>query len=396
MFSPSSPVDAAREAQLAACTSVLAGDAMQSDLGSAWSGRSLEALRGAGLLSMALPLQHGGGGADAASCALVAAELGRHCATTAVAFCSHAAPLLWMAAGGEAAQQALHAPRIQQGLLYAQALSDAGESVPGRRPPGVLARKVEGGYRLHGRKPGVPLAGIADHHLLLCTLDRPGATPRDTLLLAVSAGLPGTAVDRSHPPMGLRGLALGDLVLQDVFVPDAETLLPVGAAASVAWRRPDLLLLLLAPLMGIAQGAYDATLGCLRGAAARHGTGLPALPRAGSHVHHTVARMKLLLEQARALWMSAVLGASADPDPEARQALLAACHTVADHCLALCGMALQACGLPGQERGMPLERLLRDAHSLCAWLPWSLEGSLEQLGRECLAPDKDAREPDVL
>lgn len=399
-----------RLAQLAPCMVVLAAEAPLTDQVGALSARSLHALREAGLWQLALPARLGGGAADFATCALVAAELGRHCASTAMAFCAHAAPLLWMGAMEGVTEgavdlspeqrsvhpehEAQHARRVvQQGAVYAQALSDPTACASGATSHSVLARKVEGGYRLNGRKSAVALVGVADYHVLLCTLDRPGATLHDTLLLAVAVDLPGVALDRVHAPTGLRGLAAGALVLRDVFVPEAERLLPPGVVAEVAGRCPHLHLLASAPLLGIAQGAYDATLECLQGGgAAAHG---PA-PRRDNHALHTVARMKLLLEQARAVWLSAVMHAQDTPAQDMHGALLVACHAVAHHTLSICSLALQASGVPGQDRACPLERMLRDAHSLCAWLPWSLESSLERLGRECLATPGRMREPDVL
>ncbi|MBX3224404.1 MAG: hypothetical protein KF795_28065, partial [Labilithrix sp.] len=70
-----------------------------------------------------------------------------------------------------------------------------GAAAAGAAPWGTVARKVEGGYLVSGRKIFASLAGAADWYAVLCTLERPGregrGSRRDALYLAVPAGAPG-------------------------------------------------------------------------------------------------------------------------------------------------------------------------------------------------------------
>src|SRR5215470_12055380 len=52
-------------------------------------------LREAGLLGVCVPERHGGMGADYATYALLAAEMGRHCGATALTFNMHVCSTLW-------------------------------------------------------------------------------------------------------------------------------------------------------------------------------------------------------------------------------------------------------------------------------------------------------------
>ena len=144
-------------------------------------------LRQAGLLALCVPRSHGGLDADFATYALVVAELGRHCAATALSFNMHAsacmgagfiADLLDMSPAQRADHErhrALHFERIvSEGKLYAQPFSEGGAAAAGKAPWSTLARKVDGGYRINGRKIFASLSGAADYYGVLCTLDRPG------------------------------------------------------------------------------------------------------------------------------------------------------------------------------------------------------------------------------
>ena len=164
-----------------------------------------EDLREAGLLGICVPRAHGGLGADFATYALVAAELGRHCGATALSFNMHVSASLWMGPVADAldmtdaqrrehdTHRALHGERMaRQGLVYSQPFSEGGAAAAGKAPWGTVARKVEGGYVVNGRKIFASRADAAQMHGVLCTLDRPGATLRDSLYLAIPARRPGS------------------------------------------------------------------------------------------------------------------------------------------------------------------------------------------------------------
>ena len=55
-------------------------------------------LRAAGLLGICVPAAHGGLGADFTTYVMVAAELGRHCGSTALSFNMHVCSTLWAGA----------------------------------------------------------------------------------------------------------------------------------------------------------------------------------------------------------------------------------------------------------------------------------------------------------
>lgn len=372
----------------------LAPRAARHDREASFPFENFDDLRQAGLLSLCVPASHGGLDADFATYALVVAELGRHCAATALSFNMHAsacmgagfiADQLDMSAAeraGHERHRALHFERIvRQGKLYAQPFSEGGAAAAGKAPWSTVARKVDGGYRINGRKIFASLSGAADYYGVLCSLDRPGATLRDTLYLAVPGDAPGLEVCGDWDPLGMRGTVSRNLLLRDVFVPDSARLLPEGLYHQATLRFPHMFTTLTPSYMGIAQAAYDFTVQYLRAE-------LPGMSPVKRRMYPTkqaaVAEMRIKLEQTRALFLQCVREAGIDPDEDTRQRLYAAHFTVMENANAICALALRTCGGQAMLKSLPLERLYRDSRCGSLMLPWTAELCLDRLGRECL------------
>lgn len=358
-------------------------------------------LRQAGLLALCVPAGHGGHGADFATYALVVAELGRHCAATALSFNMHASACLGAGLvadqldmspaqrGEHERHRALHfAQIVGGGKVYAQPFSEGGAAAAGKAAWATRARKVEGGYRIDGRKIFASLSGAADYYGLLCTLDKPGATQRDALYLAVPAASPGVSVCGEWDPLGMRGTVSRNLLLQDVFVPDSARVLPEGLYYQATQRFPHMFTTLSPTYMGIAQAAYDFTVQYLRAE-------LPGMSPVKRRMYPTkqnaVAEMRIKLELTRALFLQSIREARIDPDDDTRQRLYAAHFSVMENANAVCTLALRTCGGQAMLKSLPLERLYRDSRCGSLMLPWTAELCLDRLGRECLyaGPESD-------
>ena len=206
-------------------------------------------LRQAGLLALCVPRAYGGLDGDFATYALVVAEMGRHCGATALSFNMHASACMGagLIADGltmTAAQRSEHeqhrqlhfAHIVEGGKLYAQPFSEGGAAAAGKAAWSTVAHKVDGGYRINGRKIFASLSGAADFYGVLCTLDMPGAGPRDTLYLAVPAEAEGLNIVGDWDPLGMRGTVSRNLLLQDVLrsrqrTADARRPVPPGQPA---------------------------------------------------------------------------------------------------------------------------------------------------------------------
>lgn len=353
-----------------------------------------EDLRQAGLLTICVPKAYGGLGADFATYVMVAAEIGRHCGATALSYNMHVCSTMWAGFIADAldmtpeqradheANRTIHFRNIVEGgKVYSQPFSEGGAAAAGKAPWGTLAKPVDGGYVISGKKIFASLAGAADFYGVLCTLDKPGATQKDSLYLAVPADAPGVSVVGDWDPLGMRGTVSRTLLLNEVFVPHSARLIPEGLYWQSAARYPHMFATLSPTYMGIAQAAYDFTVAYLRAE-------VPGMPPVKRRMYPTkqiaVAEMRIKLEQTRALFLQNARDARVDPDKDTRMRLFAAHYTIMENANALAALAIRTCGGQSMLKTLPLERMYRDSRCGSLMLPWTAELCLDRLGRECL------------
>ena len=363
-------------------------------------------LREAGLLKICVPEQYGGWGADFATYVMTAAEIGRHCGATALTLNMHVSSTMWTGfiaddldmtpeqRANHEQHRAMHYKRVvEEGKIYSQPFSEGGAAAAGKAPFGTLARRVEGGYIVNGKKIFASLAGAADYYGILCTLDKPGATQRDSLYLAIDKNLPGVTVTGDWDPLGMRGTVSRNLIFKDVFVPDMERLIPEGLYAQAAMRWPHMFATLSPTYMGICQAAYDFTIQYLRGE-------VPNMPPVKRRMYPTkqiaVAEMKVKLEQTRAIFLQNARAARVDPSKEIRLGLYAAHYTIMENANDICRLAVRTCGGQSMLKTLPLERMYRDSRCGSLMLPWTAELCIDRLGRECLYEAGERDEADAL
>ena len=351
-------------------------------------------LREAGLLKICVPSAYGGLGADFATYVMVAAEIGRHCGSTALSYNMHVCSCMWSGfiadaldmtpeqrADHEANRREHYRNIVEHGKVYSQPFSEGGAAAAGKAPWGTLAAKVDGGYVVNGKKIFASLAGAADFYGVLCTVDKPGATQRDSLYLAVPADAAGVSVVGDWDPLGMRGTDSRTLLLKDVFVPDSARLMPEGLYFQAAQRFPHMFATLSPTYMGIAQASYDFTVQYLRAE-------VPGMPPVKRRMYPTkqiaVADMRIKLEQTRALFLQNARDARVDPDKDTRMRLYAAHYTIMENANALAALAIRTCGGQSMLKSLPLERLYRDSRCGSLMLPWTAELCVDRLGRECL------------
>ena len=351
-------------------------------------------LRRAGLLGLCVPERFGGKGADLRSYAIVSATLGKYCGATALTFNMHACSTLWPGILADdldlTAEQRLEHERhravhfervVKQGAVYAQPFSEGSAAAAGKAPFGTLAAKVDGGWRINGRKIFASLAGAADYYGVLCTEDKPSRTLRDTLYLAVPGSAPGLTISGDWDPLGMRGTVSRTLLFEDVFVADDAQMMPRGVYFQAASRWPHMFTTLAPTYLGIAIAAYAFTVGYLRGEV----EGVPPVKRRMYPTKQiAVAEMLVKLEQTRALFLRMLEDARVDPPKDARLRAYAAQFTIMENANDLCRLAIRTCGGQSMLKSLPLERLYRDSRCGALMLPWTAELCLDRIGREAL------------
>ncbi|PSB16094.1 acyl-CoA dehydrogenase [filamentous cyanobacterium CCP2] len=178
-------------------------------------------LKAAGLVTAGVPAELGGGGASYTDLCAVLRILGYHSSSTALAFSMHTHQVMiptWRWHNQNAPVDGLlRRIAAEQLILLSSGGSDWLQSAG-------TATKVDGGFLINARKVFASGAPIADLLMTSAVYDDPdkGAT---VLHFAVPMKAQGVAIESTWQAMGMRGTGSHDVVLSDVFVPDAAVAL---------------------------------------------------------------------------------------------------------------------------------------------------------------------------
>lgn len=348
-------------------------------------------LRDAGFLGLCIPERFGGMGADFATYALVAEELGRHCGSTALTFNMHTATCLL---AGPIADQLELSPADQQLLdtrrtamfadilenhtIHAQPFSE-GLSSGATSGIATTATPVEGGYLVNGRKIFASLAEAAAVHNVICLV--PGDDR--VRLMGVPADADGVTVTGDWDPLGMRGTVSKTLIFEDAFVPKANEWIPPGMFDQMATGFPYFYMTLSFAFLGLMRAVVDFTGSYIRG-------DMGGSSRADNPQKQVLwAQMNIQYHQTQALTYRVLQNVEASPNPADVQRAWAAMVTTMEGAPELASMAIRACGGRSLLRPLALERLYRDARCGATMLPWSVEVCLDRLGRYGLADEGD-------
>lgn len=212
----------------------------------------------------------------------------------------------------------------------------------------------EEGYRLNGTKTFVTNAPIADLAIVFAST-APEKGSWGISAFVVETGTPGFTVSKNIEKMGLRTAPMGELVLQDCFVPTANRLGPEGIGAhifnsSMEWER--------ACILGAHVGAMERQLEeCIKYVRTRKQFGQPI--GKFQSISNRIAEMKVRLETARLLlYKTAWLKKAGKPaQMEAAMAKLYLSEVFAESSMD----AIRIHGGYGYTTEFEVERDLRDA-----------------------------------
>ncbi len=363
-------------------------------------------LRDAGFLALCVPEEYGGLGADLETYCLVSEQLAQGNASTALSYNMHCLTMLMMgemadahemSEGKRARHTELRARHfrevVEENVYYGQPHSEPVEegetdkvfTVGGRRF-GTIADKVDGGYRLNGRKFFVSLSGAADYFATPAILNVDGAFIERTLYLKVPREAEGVTFSGDWDPIGMRATVSRDMVLKDVFVPDDGEILPPGVFGGLYLNSAHGPLLFSATFLGIMQAAYSYTLDYLTGGA----KGAPSKSSVGPVMGNSIADMLFKVEAARALYLRSVSEAKLTPNHEIRQRARAAHVMVQRTVVEVAQEAIRVCGGRALLKQFPLERFLRDAQAASVMRPWTREIATEAAWESALRQARKA------
>ena len=334
---------------VATLASAFAARAAQLDEDGEFVAESYAELKASGLFAAAVPQELGGLGLTLAELCEMLRTLARSCPSTALAFAMHTHQVA-INAWRWRQQKAPVAPMLEkvarEGMVIVSTgggdwLDSSGDAVP-----------AEGGFRVTARKAfasGSPAGSVASTSAIV----RDGKSPAEVIHFMVPMAAKGVSIAPTWRTMGMRSTASHDLVLEDVFVPDA----------AVGIRRPQgkwhvlfhLVCMLAQPIVygvyvGVAEAARERALALVR------------KRRPDEHLLHAVGELENRLESARiahADWVA--FSSGAQPGPATTSKAMINRTLVGRGVLDTVDAAMEVAGGAGFFRANGLERLFRDA-----------------------------------
>ncbi len=308
----------------------------------------------AGLMGLTIPKAYGGPGASILDVLLVVEEIARVCGVTArIVVEGNLGVVGALTAYGTETQKRRYFPWVLEGEKPAIAITEP-EAGSAATDLATRADEAPEGYTLHGEKRWITGAGTSRLYLVYCRMSgAPGA-----------AGIGGVFVERETAgfrigerdrTMGLRGIPEGRLHFDGCRVPKDNVL--VGA--------PDGFKKLMRAYNGQRLGAATVALGLAQGAyelAMAYATRRRQFGRAIGDfqgIRWKLADMAIRLDAARLLIHRAAANAG-HGFPDALEAAKAKTFA-AEMAQEVTSQALQIHGAAGYGRGLPLERMVRDA-----------------------------------
>ncbi|HZB72445.1 MAG TPA: acyl-CoA dehydrogenase family protein, partial [Acidimicrobiales bacterium] len=335
-------------------------------------------LRAAGLLALAVPAELGGSGATVRQVAMVQRELAHHCGSTSLATSMHqhvTAFTAWRFRRGMPGAEATLRRVADEGIVL---VSTGGGDFT--HPKGE-ARKVDGGYRVSGRKQFASQSSFGDVLSTMFVYEDP-EQGRRVLNMAVPVRAEGVAVLDNWDTLGMRGTASNDVVLEDVFVPDDKVLAnrpygvfdpPLQVIASIAMP------IISAVYLGVAEAAYEAAV-----EVAMRKADDPVVQRQVGLMAHRLKVASWALD-------GALDEIGDDPDPSMHRFSVAmtAKREIALAGIEVCDLAVEVAGGPAFFRGSTIERCYRDIRA-ATFHPLRPEQTLVHGGRLALGLPVDS------
>ena len=310
---------------------------------------SFDLLRERGITGMLVPADLGGGGATHGELCDVLRILGQSCGATAVTLSMHShlvALQVWRSKHGQDAEKILRRVAGERIILVSTGAADWLES-NGR------AERVEGGYRVSGRK--APSSGAPVGDVLVTSFPIETDGQRQVIHCAVPFAADGVSIDETWDTLGLRATGSHTVVLDDVFVPDAAVSLVRPAGWHPIWNAilGVALPLIMSAYVGIAEAAAGLALEQARSKAEQPHIA-PLVGEMGNALttaQDAVNAMIATADDLRFANTDAIGASMLTRKSIAAEALVTAVHKAVD-----------VAGGAGYSRHLPLERHFRDIH----------------------------------
>jgi len=320
------------------------------------------ALREAGFYGLNVPAELGGGGVGLLGWSLAAEELAQGCASTALSFNMHLSvvgPMMESPLVPRATKERLAKMVVGEGKLIGGNFSEPTTSgLVGTPVPLTQARKVDGGYRITGRKAFASMITVADYVMVLARPEE-DPSPAAAMFVLVPPDASGRRVDHVWDTLGMRATRSDSMTLEDCWVPEESLLLRVEDVLPFRRDGANWFWASYTPVyLGIGVAAYRAISETVKG---RTPPGFTQSLAYHPDVRRHVGEMSVDLEAARLLThYSAWLSDTQGPTPETLSALYRAKYFVGEAVTRVTRTAMTLGGAHALFKTSPLERFFRD------------------------------------
>ena len=372
---------------------------------------AIDAMKASGFTKAPLPEEHGGLGLTSVHDLMIGMNrLARADASLAIAVNMHfttawATNRLWRGAveAGDDEQQASMEGFF--GMMGAGMITMANATEPGTdlSSPFTEVEKVEGGWKINGRKIFSTLSPVADV-FLVSIRERVEGGPDQGGFAIVFRGTPGQQINDDWDALGMRGSGSGSVAYEDCVTPDGLRLpgepwgentalgLIIGSAGNSG---------LVASMLGIAEGAAAHVIELARtrkkGPEGRRIAERYGIQHATAEMYAAIATSRALLDRVGRLLDEGLVdrpvAAPTMEDLHALNAEFQAAKLVANRCaIDAVDKALQISGGQGYMTASPLSRAYRDVRAGPFMQIYSPNEAYEYVGKVALglAPDVDA------
>ncbi len=218
----------------------------------------------------------------------------------------------------------------------------------------TVARLEGDNYIINGEKMFITNAGHADIYIVFAMTDKEKRSKGISAFI-VEKDFKGFSVGEKLKKMGIRGSATAKLYFNDCIVPKENLLGEVGQGFSIAMNTLDGGRIgIAAQAIGIAQGAFDHAVKYMK---ERKQFNKPLADFQG--LQWMIADMAVKIEAAKLLTYKAAC-AKDQNEPYSAQAAMAKLYA-SETAMSVTTLAVQIFGGIGYLRGMPIERMMRDA-----------------------------------
>ncbi|HEY6632152.1 MAG TPA: acyl-CoA dehydrogenase family protein [Rhizobiaceae bacterium] len=324
-----------------------AANAAKADEDDRFVADNYDALKAAGLVEAAVPVELGGRGAEIAELSDMIRVIAASCGSTGLAFSMHTHQVAipawrWRHQKVAAVEPLLKRVAAEKIVLLSSGGSDwIGGS--GR------AEKVDGGYRITARKIFTSGAEAGDILMTGAVLE---GEPARVLHFGVPMKAPEVALIDTWRTLGMRGTGSNDVAIDGLFIPDANVAL---ARTAGEWHPLFQIIsivafpLIYAAYLGVAESARDIAIDLAKKR--------PANP----HMVNLAGRMDTSLRAAQLAHRHMVATAEQNaPSADSVNETMIGRALVAEHAIKAVELAMELAGGAGFYRAAGLERRFRD------------------------------------